>query len=276
MKKRHWKKWPKRFKGELDGTASVIGVVGLGTAIAGSIFAGPVALVAGALALVGTVSFACIRSYPPLAIDTATVVGQSLNPILLEQLVPIPKKIAIVGSSKSGKSTLLARLRVKRAPTERTQEITATIISLGSQPIRYVAVLDGSGETYTQQFRIAENGDIIILMFDHNGSDSSKRVLEKRLVEHTAFSRQLREHLTQTGRREKSLIHILANKMDLWSQSAKTRQSKLTKICEDELGHWKTAGLAKKTSTGNHSNNEPDSASVMMDLLRNSVTVSSD
>src|SRR5262249_47158009 len=122
-------------------------------------------------------------------------------------------------------------------------------------PPRYLAILDGGGERYAQQFKLAEICDCLCVIIDHNKSDSDAAIDAARLAEHEVFLSQIRHHLDEAKAPQKSWTHFLINKSDLWASAAAGQQAKLKKLCDDEVQRWEQGRRAKQVDFRKHSNN---------------------
>jgi hypothetical protein len=150
--KRRWKNWPKRLTTELNGVSGIAGVGGTALSVAGwTAVTGPVGIVLGGLGIViaaGAFGHAIWKSIPPQLQKPEDLVGQNLSLDILAKVHPPVPTLGVVGPSKAGKTTLKSRLSHQPTPTERTQVVRAYIAPLVTTPVKYIAILDGGGESY--------------------------------------------------------------------------------------------------------------------------------
>jgi hypothetical protein len=273
--KRRWTQWPGRTARELNGVA---GVAGLGGVALG---AGGLATVAGTAALaltgVGTAvvlaatGYAIYQAIPPVTKSPGDFVGGTVTLETLETVFPPIKSLAIVGISQAGKTTLKNRLSFDVAPIGRTQQIGAYIKSLETVPPSFLAVLDGSGDRFVQQFRIAEKCDFLCIVVDHNKSDIAESVDPKRIADQEHFLMQLRHHLDETKAPRKEWVRFLVNKRDLWRTSEPKQQELLAGFFDAEANRWRQGRYAALVDVKPHSNEAAADTSFFMDILKKSV-----
>ena len=280
-RKRAWRSWPKRVAAELNGVSGVAGIGGAAlsagsfTFLAGSLATGITGI--GAAVLVCATGYAAFKAIPPAYRSANELVGKNLTLADLSNVFPRIPLMSIVGPSQVGKTTLKNRLSFNPSAVDRTQEISAYVISLLTTPPTFVAILDGGGERYPQQFKLVELSDIVLLIADHNKSDNDGTVDKKRLHDTELFFNQIRHHLDETGAKRKSWIHILLNKKDLWSTDVEVRRKFLTKSLSKEEKKWKSGNYSRKVTFSIHSNESPlDVASLMELIKREMVACNSD
>ena len=153
----------------------------------------------------------------------------------------------------------------------RTQRITAYVTSLQMSPPVYLAVLDGGGERFPQQFKIAELCEYLCIVLDHNKSDSDSTVDEARLSEHQQFLNQVRHHLEESNTQKKEWVHFLLNKHDLWQRASDTHKEQFQTFCSAELDRWKQGRFSAGVNSSPHSNSAPDDVAKFVTLLKESV-----
>ncbi len=259
--KRRWKEWPTRMRDELNGTSgvatvggsilSVLSFVGL------SAVSGAAAVVTGGVGVViavGAVGLAGWKAIPPKLKDASNLVGKRISIQELISVYPPLLKISIVGPSRAGKSTLVNMIRNEEPPDERTRGIHVYIAALQVSPVRYIAVVDGGGQLYADQFTVATPADILCIVLDHNDTDNDQQVSQERLNEHMAFLRQLRGYLQSQRSEPLAWIHILLNKRDLWESSQEEDKQHLLTFLSDAEKEWRDGNWAKKVSSAQHSN----------------------
>lgn len=273
---RNWKSWRKRTADELNGIAGVTGIGGTLMGAAGlTVFAGTAAASAlsggGALIAVGTVLYAAWKAIPPILMQPEQLVRQSIQLTELDQVYPPLRKLALLGPTAVGKTTLKQALSLESIGRTQTQTITAQIISVPLTPPKYLAVLDGAGEWNTQQFRIAEAADYLCLILDHNLSHTDSALSRTRLTEIDHLFGQLRNHLIQAGLPRKRWIEILINKRDLWQTASQQDQNEFRAFYEDQLQKWKNSNFADSVTMHHHSNERIEDISRFMSLLQTSI-----
>jgi hypothetical protein len=267
---RRWSQWPKRTISELNGTS---GLAGVGGVILGavSLAAGPAAIalgIAGGIIVVGSVGYAVVRAIPNPRKSPSELVGQKVDVEFLKDLDPAIRTVAVVGDTQAGKTTLKNRLSLDPAIVHRTQNVSATVISLQTSPPSYIGVLDGGGDRLFQQFEIEELCDCLFIIIDHNISDVDPSVDERRLESHRAFLTQIRHKLDDAGSPPKQKILFLVNKRDLWERSSGTDRALFDRFCREETDKWRGGNRALDLEVRPHSNERVQDVARVMELLR--------
>jgi GTPase SAR1 family protein len=229
--------------------------------------------VIGILTTVIAIAIAAYKAIPPIFRHPDALIGQRLSLDKLDNIYPPLFRLGVVGPSMVGKTTLLKRILQQVPLYQRTLEVHAYVAVLQRSPILYLAMLDGPGQGFADQFNIASHADILCIILDHNASDHEKSINEDRIQEHLMFQQQLRWHLAKEARkpskeaRKPSSVHLLLNKRDLWEDSSVTQVDKerLKKILRDEEGRWKESNLARKVTCAEFSNHDPNN---IADLLQ--------
>ena len=216
----------------------------------------------------GAFGYAVYKAIPRAMHNAHDLVGQSVVLSELPNIYPALKTLAILGPSRSGKTTLKNRLQFKTPEQKRTTSVTATIVAIPTNPVSYLAVLDGGGEKLSQQFKIAEPADFLCLVVDHNTTDSSSEICKERQEETVKFMSQIREHLTETECDKKTWICILANKRDLWGRLGDAKKTAFTEFVDAETEKWGNGNYSKSVSMRRHSNENVDDVSTFMDELK--------
>lgn len=265
LPKRDWKAWPGRIPGELNGVSGVAGIGGAAMGVAGAtVLAGTAAATAlmfgGLAVVVGVSGYALLKAVPPKYLRPQDLVGRSISLADLERFCPSLKKIAFIGPRLAGKTTLKNRLifEPKTEYRDRTDTIAAHIVPLPFNPPVYVAVIDGQGDRYTQQFKIALPADIVCIVIDHNKSDSDTSISDERLNETETFLTQIRGHLSENNAPKKERIDFLINKRDLWESDTQVRRDKLIQSYQEEVRKWKEGNFSLVVSSSLHSNENGD------------------
>ncbi len=270
--KRTWFKWPGRIAQELNGVSGIAAIGGTAIGAGGLTFlAGTAAVLmtgGGALVLAGAVGYAVVKGLPARATHAQDLAGQQLRLVQLENIDPPIRTLAVIGPELAGKTTLKNRLAFIGSKPTRTQQITAYITPLPATPVKYIAILDGGGEVFSQQFRIAELCDCLCIVLDHNPSDSDHTIIPTRLSQHKAFLEQVRHHLDNTNASQKLKIKLLINKHDLWKLDTADRQAQLRDLCEGELKIWRDSKRGGEIDFSPHSNNIPLDVANFVEFLK--------
>jgi hypothetical protein len=270
--KRQWMEWPGRAAQELNGVSGVAGLGGIAISAGGlAILTGTAALAltgAGGVIVAAAVGYALVKGMPPPRRNPQDLVGHVVEIDELKNVSPAPLTLAIIGPEQAGKTTLRNRLLFDSSLLERTQRISAFIVSLQTTPPKYYAILDGGGEVLAQQFKIAGICDCLCVVIDHNKSDSDVVIDPDRLSQHETFLTQVRHYLDELGAQKKLWVRFLINKHDLWGLDASERQTRLNTICKAEVEKWRLGNRAKKIDFRLHSNKDPHDVASFMDLLK--------
>lgn len=270
-KKRHWGRWPKQAKEELNGISGLAGVGGTVIGIGGlTLLAGPAALVCAVLGgtiTVGAVGYALVKAVPPRLKSPEDLVGQTVPLKELESVLPI-RTLSIIGPTQAGKTTLRNRLAFKSGPVSRTQEMTAYITSLQTAPPTYLAVLDGGGEKFPQQFNLVEVCDCLCIVIDHNRSDSDSTISQKRVEEHQFFLEQIVNQLNHANVKPKLWVQFLINKHDLWKSATAQQLASFDSFYQDQVKEWRKANRGQTVDSRPHSNEDADDIAEFMNLLK--------
>ncbi len=272
---RRWTDWPARTVKELNGVSGIAGLGGIAIG-AGSLtfLTGAVALTltgVGAVVVVGAVATAVVKALPDPLTPASDLVGQVVElDRLLNVLPPIPK-LSIIGPGLAGKTTLRNRLAFEFSPLERTQQMSAYIVLLPAtpnSPAKYLAILDGRGDRFSQQFELAEASDCLCVVIDHNESDSDTSIDAARMETHRDFLDQIKHHLDQSHAGSKQWVHFLINKRDLWISAPTQERTNLINFCKDEADSWRKEKRAQIVDFREHSNNSQEDIARFMALLR--------
>lgn len=259
MASRRWGQWPGGFLAAFRDTSGVVGAAGVMAAAAGAFGAVPLAVGAfGAAAVVGSALWAGAKSFPRLLEHPSTLLGKRVDTSRLGRIDPPPLKIGVIGPTLAGKTTLLDHASLRAPRGERTDNLYAVIVALQTSPQRYVALIDGAGAVYSQQFRVAEHADLLVIIVDHNRSSSEPAVDDERLAAHQEFVNQLighlKEQLEQHPSQRPKRIHVLLNKSDLWRGSP--GEGQLVKWFRDLTSGLAATGWASQFSSAHHSNRD--------------------
>lgn len=272
MKRRLWKTWPKRLRSEFNEVGGFLAVVGFALAVAPFTHDKPtehpwlvaVIVLAGLGGVVACVA-AISKSWPEAIRPISDVYGKTIRLEEVATLDPPPLRIGIVGPSYSGKSTLMHRIAALPLTNERTVGVFAMVVQMPTLHNRAVALIDGGGQYYTDQFRVAEDAEVLIVVIDHNQSETEKRLSDVRMDEHRQFARQLREKLKKGA--PKKLIVLLANKADIWRDISPEETAKFRAYIAEQHQVWASANLAQECVVAEHSNMSAEDMTVLTRVL---------
>ncbi len=212
-----WKTWRRKAYDGVTAAGAVVSVVAV--AAGGIVFlvpatAGAAAVGLAAAAVAGT-SWAFVRAgLPRKLLEAKDIVGEWRSIDDAKQLRDV-MFVALVGPSRVGKSTLLERLINKSPGNRRTTAAGFVVVPLAVKGQTLVAVLDGAGDLFHQQFAVADLSHVLLVVLDHNSSDQQPAVRDERLAEHAEFLRQLHTHVGAASSKPR-WVHLLTNKADLW------------------------------------------------------------
>lgn len=268
---RRWSEFPSRFKENLDSTSAIAGIGGAGLGAAGwGVLPPPFTLIAvgvGGVITVSALGYSAFKAIPPKLVDASEMVGRTIPLSELERISEKLPIIAIIGPSKAGKTTLRNRLSFIRKTTERTNNVTAQIVALPIAPTRYVAVLDGGGHVYQQQFTLAELCDHLCIVLDHNPSDISIEPEDERIIRHREFLEQVSNSIREYREAKLTSLFFLWNKRDLWEQADSDSLMKFTEFKEETIKDWRQANFASELGESMHSNELPDDVAQVVERL---------
>jgi hypothetical protein len=269
--RRRWSMFPQRIKEELNSIAGVAGVGGAALGVAGVILTNPIAPVLVGLGILfcgPAFGYAIYKAIPPILRRPEDLVGQTVTLLELDNILPRIIRLSIVGRSMAGKTTLKDRLAFSLSQGTRTQEMTAYITALQTTPLTFIAVLDGGGEKFSQQFKLAGICDCLCVILDHNASNTDQSIDKQRLIDHETFLQQIRHDLDQNYPEKKRWVQFLINKHDLWSKNSEVERLEFEKLCADEVLRWKQGNRAQVIEVSNHSNDNPSDVSRFVDILK--------
>lgn len=249
------------------------GVFGLFGGLAGVVAFGagaPVIVTATPVVIAGGFLGWCLyKALPEKGLDPVNLVGTVLTNLAdLSRLDPQLTKIGFLGASRAGKTTTLANLSaiVPNAGV-RTDAPYARISSLPGHNNKLFAMVDAAGQQYSQQFRVADEADLILVFFDHNANEADISIDQARLAVHVEFLRQLEGHIQQRGRAP-ARIHFVLNKKDKWSQAPDAQT--LTDWFNALVAPWRRLHGIQVT-TADHSNFVVADNTALINFLRDHV-----
>jgi len=265
MPSRKWKNWPARAYDSLNQAGGLLGIGGIVIAVAGVAFTAPVVIGIGAATVVGTTGYALIKGFPPKLKEPREFVGQKITFTELTNLSEEIIKMGIFGASKSGKSTFQEHAIISNTPNSVTHDLSAAMVALQTNPPRIIALLDGDGKKFSQQFNVVKHANVLFIFLDHNSTNTSDQLINERLQEHDEYLNQLEGYLKEEKDGIISQIHFILNKKDLWqnSQGKQTLLKWFTEIIEK----WKNKNLAKKITYCEHSNIYANDINNLMSII---------
>ncbi|XXX72903.1 GTPase [Sorangium sp. So ce134] len=194
------------------------GIVGVGGIILSTIplvgLSGNIAIATVALGIAtatGAFGLVIWKALPPKQLDPTTLIGKKISVSDLENIDPPLRAVGIVGPGNAGKSTLVSRIAAETPPNELTEKATAQVTILQTNPPVNIALIDGRGNMYADQFTAAAPAEFLCILLDHSASDSDPKPDDSRIRDHIQFSEQLRGYL---GHRKSKVhhVHLLMNK----------------------------------------------------------------
>lgn len=269
---RNWGGYPSRINTEIHSAAGAAALSGLLTTAASAASYGVIGATASAVLFssgltlaVAALGFACYRAFPKNLMTAQNGLGNEISLEELSRYEPI-EKLAIIGPSKAGKTTLLTRLAIKPSRSERTQQVTATIVVLNVSPPKYYALLDGGGEINAHQLHLVEIADKVIMVFDHNDSDVEIDPNAERLAKCEEFLVQVHAQIRFKEKASLEKIIVLHNKKDLWQSSSQVNlmREHIEKI-KRRLDDY---GQCRVLVSLEHSNNDHDDMVQLVEALR--------
>jgi len=266
------RRWLRRFgprlQEQLNVVAGVVGVAAFALALAGVLAGGTArtllvvagASVAGVMVIVGIA-----RAWPPKELKPSDVAGKDLPLADLPSIYPRVPALGILGSGAVGKTTLKKRLlQMPTREKEATQRVTFHVSPLLHDHTRYIALLDGRGESYDQQFEIAAQAEIVLVLIDHNDIETTGPNPD-RLTSHHDFGIQIRDYLKR-HETSKRAVHLLLNKKDLWQNADSDDQERIRGFFSNEVDLWRAA-LGDGVSSAEHSNNVPNDTAHLIEAI---------
>jgi hypothetical protein len=267
------KRWLSRFLPRLQQQLNVVaGVGGVGALIltlAGFLAGGTaktVLVITGAAIAGGMVIFGVARAWPARAPSPQQVAGKDRPLGDLASIYPRVPALGIIGAGAVGKTTLKKRLlQLPTSDKEFSQKVTFHVSALLRDRTSYVALLDGRGESYDQQFAIAREADIVLVLVDHNDIETDRSPNPERLNAHHAFGVQVRDYL---ARRQitKRAVHLLLNKKDLWRAATSPDQQKVRDFFSAEVDLWRAA-FGDVVTSAEHSNAVPNDTANLISVI---------
>lgn len=251
--KRDWKSWPYRLAQEINWVSSITTIGSALLAFAAAKADMPNLVTAAPFGLaIGLVVLALYRSFPERKTSASSLAGKVIEDLdSLELISPPLKKIGLLGVSRAGKTTTVFNLRASIPETaSRTDKPYAHVTALPSNPLSFFAILDAAGQQFSQQFRVAEISELILIFLDHNAADDSSSVITSRLQEHEHFIDQLQWNFKE--KLSKAVhVHFMLNKQDQWKDSPD--KPTLLSWFDAQIKKWEKIPMISVTSSY-HSN----------------------
>ena len=146
--------------------------------------------------------------------------------------------------------------------------MSAQIAALQTDPVKYIALLDGSGEEYSDQFKVALHANVLIVDVDHNISNTSADI-DREIVKDSADTQdRIRYHInTDNARNAIQYLYLLINKRDLWEHNHPSTQKAFVASVNDVAKAWENSNLVTKVEVLKHSNFEPDDVAILLGTL---------
>lgn len=207
------------------------------------------------------------KSIPPSKYNLSELIGKEIPLSQINNTFPEIIKVGIIGLSNVGKTTLSEAFLQKEREDRRTQEMHVYITSNKSIPLIYFGFIDGSGNSFSDQFKVVNNSNNLIIMLDHSGIDNSNKLDKNRLLKAENFLDQMRINL-QREKINLNSIFILLNKQDLWKNLVKNDLDFLIQWFDNESEKWSNSGYAEKTYKFHHSNNSTNDCIVLLNRLK--------
>jgi predicted GTPase len=273
MKRRLWKSWPSRLRAEFNENGGYLAVLGIWIGILPFIIFNPLSIVYELVIMSVTILFVLVifiiilaKSWPAAIRPASEVFGKTLKLEELATIDPAPLKVGIVGPAYSGKSTLLRGIAALEQIRERTVGVSAVVVPIPSLQGQAVCLIDGGGQYFADQFRVAEAAEILIIVLDHNQSETENRLNHDRLKEHTDFGNQLREHLGRFPK--KNMVIVLANKADVWENLHQADVNILKSYITAYGQLWQLSNTSSYCYTLDHSNRKTDDMNAIQRMLK--------
>lgn len=230
-------------------------------------------LVVGALIVLAAVGPAFINAIPEKIVEVKEYSGQEISLETYRGIDHRPPSIGIVGVEEVGKTVLKNYLLSDPQQEGTTQKITARITTTFEHPDIYVAVLDGPGDSTSQQFSIAREADILVVLLDHNIVAGQLTIAPVRIEQHKRFGRDIREQLqikwAEKVPRYKLRVHLLLNKRDDWEKATPDNQAELLELLEDERILWRNLTFVdNEVTAAKHASTYTSDVSSLANLLK--------
>ncbi|HEY4146649.1 GTPase domain-containing protein [Pinirhizobacter sp.] len=215
MDKQWWADYRKGITASTNSTGGIVGLVSLGITAASAVISIPIVTIGGTVFLCASIVYVLSTGLPEKKRDASDCCGEKLALSDLDRIKLPVTRVALMGASRVGKTTLMDNLNAKVPDGSRTDSPYAMIVQLPGASKKYIAILDAAGQQFSQQFQITDSANALLIFVDHADSNTESMKPE-RLIEHSQFLEQLRRHIVNKGLRSLR-VHILFNKKDLWN-----------------------------------------------------------
>jgi len=266
MAKRNLSQWPKNAVKSLNNAGAFFGVAGILTGVVGAVAAAPIVIAAGVGTVVVSLGYAAYVSFPEKQVDPQSNVGKKISLKDLQNLSENVLTFGIFGAASSGKSTFLEHSITSNQNVPVTHDTYATIVSLQTTPPRVIALVDGDGKAFSQQFSVVKNSNALFVFLDHNDGNTDKTILDSRVNVHNEYLNQLNNYLRDESLPKFELIHFILNKRDLWELS-QDKQNLIGWFNRIET-EWRAKNYAKRITTSFHSNNLASDINTLMNTIK--------
>jgi hypothetical protein len=267
VSKRNLYTWPSRLNHKIERTSGTAGLIlAIGTVV-GFYVKENIFGIINAVLLLSLIAYLAWDSFPPKMKLAQDCLGIQMSLKQLGEIHPPLLKLAVIGASQTGKSTFLSSTQHAASP-ERTNNVYAEILAIAGNPPKYIALLDGDGSEYIQQFDILREADIIFVFTDHNSQSNSADISESRLSEQDRFIKQIQSVIK--NRSSLPAIHFLLNKRDLWERGP--HAEKLALWHAEHAERWSSGNFSSEFSSSHHSNRNTEDTSLKMAIIKNLIS----
>ena len=162
------------------------------------------------------------------------------------------KKVAVIGKSEVGKTTLISRFcRIENDP-EQTQGKYAYPVNFSRKWFNFALMLDANGESTALQLSNAIIANYVLVLLDHNWGDGNANLNSDRIQENKMFLSRLSDSIDNSDSHKISYICIIMNKHDLWAE--KIDEATFYSNYEDEINVLKKINGRPSIKIFYHSN----------------------
>jgi hypothetical protein len=157
-------------------------------------------------------------------------------------------RVGVVGVKRSGKTEIKTRLRDQGQGERDTAHIETHIFRADKDKNIFVALIDGQGADTgerQQQFKIADQAQLLVIVLDHNELDENPSIATSRLNEHDEFLKQLRSKFNTRPEKQKNLrVIFILNKKDLWSTASPQDRQAFENWFSKNVAEWSQLGIS--------------------------------
>lgn len=198
--------------------------------------------------------------------------GDKISLTKLKTSFPNVEKISVVGRSSVGKTTLIENICRKENENKLTRGKGAYIRNFSNRIDKFAAMLDGSGQSQSEQNDIAVESEIIIVLLDHNSSRESSRIDRQRIQSQRDFLLLLKDRF-KTSNHTPKWIHFLLNKQDLWSKLPPARKTNLQNDFQSFITDYRESFKNAKITFDYHSNEFTRDRTKIMDKIAENINL---